>query len=193
VYPTLTIALPEWVPEVVAAAPPALATPEERMALAVALARENVSRGGGPFGAVIVEEGSGRVVAAGVNLVVPLNCSLAHAETVAIALAQQVVGSHNLGAPGMPDLQLVTSTEPCAMCLGAIPWSGISSILCGADADDAERIGFDEGDKPDDWPAALERRGIAVTRGVLKAGAQDVLTDYGRRGGPIYNGRTRRI
>jgi tRNA(Arg) A34 adenosine deaminase TadA len=144
-YPTLTIALPEWVPAVVAAAPAPLVTPEARMRLAIALARENVARGGGPFGAVLVEEESGRVVAPGVNLVVPLSCSLAHAEMVAIAIAQQLAGNYDLGAPGLPTLQLVTSTEPCAMCLGAIPWSGITSLVCGADADAAERIGFYNG------------------------------------------------
>ena len=188
-YPKLTIALPEWVTAVVAAAPPALAAPEARMGLAIALARENMSHGGGPFGAVVVEERSGRVVAAGVNLVVPLSCSLAHAEMVAIAIAQQLAGSHDLGAPGLPALQLVASTEPCAMCLGAIPWSGIRSLVCGAGGEEAERIGFDEGHKPEDWPEALAGRGISVLRGICREEAARVLADYARAGGPIYNGR----
>ena len=33
--------------------------------------------------------------------------------------------------------ELVTTTEPCAMCLGAIPWSGLSSVVCGARDQDA--------------------------------------------------------
>ena len=191
IYPTLTIALPEWVHDLVAVAHAPLKTPKARMGLAIALARENVARGGGPFGAVLVEEKSGRVVAPGVNLVVPLSCSLAHAEMVAIAIAQQLAGNYDLGAQGLPAAQLVTSTEPCAMCLGAIPWSGITSLVCGADADAAERIGFDEGDKPEDWPQTLERRGISVLRGVCSVEAEEVLTGYAGRGGPIYNGRTR--
>jgi tRNA(Arg) A34 adenosine deaminase TadA len=151
------------------------------MRLAVSLARENVGHGGGPFGAVIVEAESGRVVAPGVNLVVPLNSSLAHA-------AQQLAGTYDLGAPGLPPLQLVTSTEPCAMCLGAIPWSGIRSLVCGACGEDAERIGFHEGDKPDGWPEALARRGISVHRGICPEEAAGVLADYESAGGRIYNG-----
>ena len=187
-YPALTISLPEWVPALMAAAPGGLATLEERMRLAVSLARENVNHGGGPFGAIVVEADSGRVVAPGVNLVVPLNCSLAHAEMVAISIAQQVAGTYDLGASGLPALQLVTSTEPCAMCLGAIPWSGIKSLICGACGDDAERIGFDEGCKPDRWYETLESRGISVKLGICGEEAAAVLTDYGERGGPIYNG-----
>jgi tRNA(Arg) A34 adenosine deaminase TadA len=189
-YPKLVIALPEWVRGFMAAAPASLATPEERMRLAISLARENVNHGGGPFGAVLVEAEGDKVVAPGVNLVVPLSCSLAHAEMVALSIAQQLAGSHDLGAHGLPPLQLVTSTEPCAMCLGAIPWSGIRSLVCGAGGEAAERIGFDEGDKPDGWPEALASRGISVLRGICGEEAARVLADYGRNGGPIYNGRT---
>ena len=187
-YPRLVIALPEWVPAFMAARPAPLGTLEERMRLAVSLARENVNPGGGPFGAVIVEAESGRIVAPGVNLVVPLNSSLAHAEIVAIAIAQQLAGTYDLGAPGLPALQLVTSTEPCAMCLGALPWSGIRSLVCGACGEDAERIGFHEGDKPDGWPEALARRGISVHRGICPEEAAGVLADYESAGGRIYNG-----
>ncbi len=187
-YPSLVIALPDWVAVFMAAAPAALATPEDRMRLAISLARENVNRGGGPFGAVLVELDSGNVVAPGVNLVVPLSCSLAHAEMVAISIAQQQAGSYDLGAPGLPALQLVTSTEPCAMCLGAIPWSGIKSLACGACGEDANRIGFDEGDKPDNWPETLARRAISVSRCICREEAAGVLADYARAGGLIYNG-----
>jgi tRNA(Arg) A34 adenosine deaminase TadA len=187
-YPRLVISLPEWVSAFMATRPVSLATLEERMTLATSLARENVKNGGGPFGAILVEIDGGRVVAPGINLVVPLNCSLAHAEMVAISIAQQMAGTFDLGAPGLPALQLVTSTEPCAMCLGAIPWSGIRSLACGARGEDAKRIGFDEGDKPDGWPETLARRGIAVHRGICKEEAAGVLADYARAGGRIYNG-----
>jgi tRNA(Arg) A34 adenosine deaminase TadA len=188
-YPTLLISLPEWVPAFMAAVPPSLAIVEDMMRLAISLARENVKHGGGPFGVVLVEASGGRVVAPGVNLVVPLGCSMAHAEMVAISIAQQMAGGYDLGAQGLPALQLVTSTEPCAMCLGAIPWSGIRSLVCGAAGDDAERIGFDEGDKPEGWPEALARRGISVLRGICREEAAGVLADYVRAGGRIYNGR----
>jgi tRNA(Arg) A34 adenosine deaminase TadA len=187
-YPSVIVSVPDWACDLVDAAPGALRTPEERMRLAISLARENVAHGGGPFGAVVVESESGRVVAPGMNLVVPLGCSAAHAEMVAIAIAQQAAGTFDLGATGLPAMQLVTSTEPCAMCLGAIPWSGIGSLVCGATGDDAEQAGFDEGAKPDRWPETLEARGIHVTCGVCREEAAAVLRDYVSGGGLLYNG-----
>jgi tRNA(Arg) A34 adenosine deaminase TadA len=123
-----------------------------------------------------------------VNLVEPAQCSIAHAEMVAIALAQQTIGSFDLGQ-GQVTRELVTSTEPCAMCLGAIPWSGVRRVLSGARGADASAIGFDEGAKPADWIGELTRRGIAVTRDVLRDEARAVLNHYHTTGGLIYNSR----
>ena len=68
--PQLVIDVPAWV-DAVTAAGASYATDEQKMALAIRLARENVHRGaGGPFGAAVFEIGSGRIVAAGVNSVV---------------------------------------------------------------------------------------------------------------------------
>jgi tRNA(Arg) A34 adenosine deaminase TadA len=121
--------------------------------------------------------------------VVTAGCSIAHAEMVAIALAQQALGTFDLGAEGVPACELVTSTEPCAMCLGAVPWSGVQSLVCGARRRDAVQAGFDEGERPVAWVAALRRRGIAVRRGVMRAQAAEVLRCYAAEGGLVYNGR----
>ncbi|UCD50228.1 MAG: nucleoside deaminase [Phycisphaerales bacterium] len=162
---------------------------EARMRFAIELARLNVEHGtGGPFGAAIFEADSGKLLAPGVNLVEPAHCSIAHAEMVAIALAQQTGGSYDLGHGGTIS-ELVTSTEPCAMCLGAIPWSGVRRVVCGARGEDACAIGFDEGAKPVDWTGELTRRGIAVTRDVLRNEARAVLNHYRATGGLIYNSR----
>jgi tRNA(Arg) A34 adenosine deaminase TadA len=159
------------------------------MRFVIKLARQNIDhRTGGPFGAAIFETGSGKLLAPGVNLVEPANCSIAHAEMVAIALAQQTKGSYDLGQ-GETICELVTSTEPCAMCLGAIPWSGVRRVVCGARGEDACAIGFDEGAKPADWVGALTRRGIEVTRDVLRDEASAVLNYYHTHGGLIYNSR----
>jgi tRNA(Arg) A34 adenosine deaminase TadA len=86
---------------------------------------------------------------------------------------------------------LVTSTEPCCQCFGAIVWSGITKLVCGATTSDAEAIGFDEGPKPDRWDAVLEARGISVERAVCRAEAIAVLQKYAAQGHPIYGpGRT---
>src|SRR5258706_2291965 len=71
-------------------------TDQERMELAIELARRNVEHGGGPFGAVVFDGATGEVVAPGVNLVVPQSCSLLHAEIVALMFAQARLKSFTL-------------------------------------------------------------------------------------------------
>jgi tRNA(Arg) A34 adenosine deaminase TadA len=155
-----------------------------KMRVAVDLANRNIAHGGGPFGAAIFDAITGHVVSVGANWVMAQHSSLLHAEIAAIAFAQARVGSHSLGHGSY---ELVTSSEPCAQCLGATVWSGVRRLVCGASARDAEAIGFDEGPRRDDWVSQLEARGIAVTRGVLEAEARAVLAGYRERGGVIYN------
>jgi tRNA(Arg) A34 adenosine deaminase TadA len=180
------LALPDWLESFVASWTEPLETVEQRMQLAVALSAENVRlNSGGPFGAIVVEEQGGRLLGAGVNLVTSVELSMAHAEMVAVSLAQAALGNWNLGALGRT--QLVTSCEPCAMCFGAVPWSGVSSLVWGARKQDAEAVGFDEGDKPEAWEETLEQRGIQVIGHVLREEAAAVLAHYGRGDGHIYH------
>ena len=185
--PRVVIEYPEWLNGFVDWER-ALRDDENRMRLAVRLAQENVERGtGGPFGALIVERETGRVVAAGVNSVVRLNNCTLHGEMVAIMMAQQRLRSYTLNAPGMPPHELVTSCEPCAMCLGGALWSGVRRIVCGAAREDATRLNFEEGPVFPQSYDYLEERGITITRNVLRAEARDVLEQYRARGGKIYN------
>ena len=188
-FPTYTIHLPEWVNTCISEFKSIYSTNEERMDLAIELAAQNIKHDGGPFGAAIFEQESGELITPGINLVMQTNCSVVHAEIVAIILAQQKIGNFDLGAEGLPVYELVTSTEPCAMCLGAIPWSGISSVVCGARDEDARAIGFDEGEKPILWVDALENRSITVTRDISREKAKAVMQQYVDEGGIIYNGR----
>ncbi len=132
-------------------------------------------------------DSSGGLVAAGVNIVVSSNCSICHAEIVAIALAQKKLSRYDISDGGHYVYELVASTEPCAMCFGAIPWSGIARLVCGARDEDARSIGFDEGPKLPNWQEALEKRGVHVSRDVLRREAVDVLNLYVKMGGTIYN------
>jgi tRNA(Arg) A34 adenosine deaminase TadA len=185
----VTLELPAWVGPFLAREGPRHDSIEERMRLVIGLAQANIEHAtGGPFGAAVFEMASGRVVGVGVNLVETANCSIAHAELLAIALAQQAVGHYDLGA-GPGAYELVTSTEPCAMCLGAIPWSGVRRLVCGARGADACEIGFDEGAKPADWAGELHKRGIGVVRDVLREEARVILRQYAETGGRIYNAR----
>jgi tRNA(Arg) A34 adenosine deaminase TadA len=178
----IVLAVPSWIDEVAASFEGSLDTEDGRMALTVALSRHNVERGGGPFGATVFL--GPRLVAAGVNLVLDSGLTIAHAEIVAMMRAQRALVDATL--PGGHAYSLVASTEPCCQCFGALVWSGIQHLTCGANTADAEAIGFDEGPKPESWVRSLEARGITVTQGIRRDEARAVLDDYARKGGVIY-------
>ncbi|MEZ4598386.1 MAG: nucleoside deaminase [Syntrophotaleaceae bacterium] len=185
----VSLRLPAWISEVLPPADRIYPGSRERMDLVLALASANVAKQtGGPFAAAVFDMKTGLLIAAGVNLVTYCGCSAAHAEMVALMLAQRRLQSFTLNGNRLPVCELVSSTEPCAMCLGALPWSGIRSLICGARDSDARAVGFDEGDKPADWVAGLERRGIRVLRDVGREEARRIMEDYIRRGGVVYNG-----
>src|SRR6202012_5642823 len=105
---------------------------------AIALATENVTSGrGGPFGSVIVRDGS--IVATGTNLVTVANDPTAHAEVVAIRNACAALASFRLDG-----CQIYTSCEPCPMCLGAIHWAHCDAIFYGNSSAAAAAEGFDD-------------------------------------------------
>lgn len=188
-YPSVTLRLPDWVDEVIDP-DRCYPTTEDRVGLAIELSRLNVLHGtGGPFGAAVFDLEQGRLIAPGVNLVVSSSAAVAHAEIVAVAVAGAALGTFDLGSPGLPRMVLVASTEPCAMCFGAVPWSGVRRLVCAARDEDARAVGFDEGPKMIDWQSALESRGIEVIRDVERAAAVSVLEAYAALGGVIYNGR----
>ncbi len=155
---------------------------DEKIEFTIHLALENVKRGsGGPFGAAIFDIRSGHLVCAGVNLVVSANQSWAHAEMTAIARAQQKLNSLDLS-----HYMLVSSCEPCAMCYGATPWSGVKILLFGAPGSMARQVGFDEGDKPANWQLSLKKRGIDVRGPMLEEKARLPFELYKGKGGIIY-------
>jgi len=101
-HPVVHVEYPDWVDSVVDWRR-VYRTDSERMSLAIAVSRENVERGtGGPFGAAIFDQLSGKLVSVGMNSVVRHNNCALHAEIVAFMLAQQRVGSFTLNAPGLP-------------------------------------------------------------------------------------------
>ncbi|MGH7468542.1 MAG: nucleoside deaminase [Longimicrobiales bacterium] len=186
--PEIEIRLPDWIHQAVDFQR-AYASDQERMAVAILLARQNMlHETGGPFGAAIFEMASGRLVAVGVNLVVPLNNSVLHGEMVAFMMAQARLGSYTLKSASMPAHELVTSCDPCAMCLGATLWAGVRRVVCGATRDDAAEIFFDEGPVFSASWDYLAARGVDVTREVLRPEARAVLVEYAIQNGTIYNG-----
>jgi len=163
---------------------------EGRAQFVIEASKKNVTeKTGGPFAAAVFESDTGKLVSLGVNLVTNQGLSLLHAEIVAIALAQAKLGTYDLGHDDMPKHEIVSSTEPCAMCFGAIPWSGVKRVVTSATDADARSIGFDEGPKVDNWCGVLEERGINVITEVHRAEAIKTLQSYFETGGEIYNSR----
>jgi tRNA(Arg) A34 adenosine deaminase TadA len=91
---------------------------------AIELAREARAAGRHPFGSLIVNARGEIVVESRNNAVRPAGDPTQHAELLACAAAAKVLTEAEL-AP----CTLYTSTEPCAMCAGAIYWSGIGRVV----------------------------------------------------------------
>lgn len=188
---SITITLPEWIDDFVKSWSDGFETTEKRMRFVIACAKKNIScRSGGPFAAAVFDCYTDTLVAPGVNLVTTQCCSSAHAEIVALSCAQKTLSRFDLSDGGRAEYELVTSAAPCAMCLGAIPWSGVTRLVCGARDEDARRVGFDEGAKVTDWIAQLGTRGIEVVTDVCREEAASVLTSYASEDGIIYNSRS---
>jgi tRNA(Arg) A34 adenosine deaminase TadA len=124
---------------------------------AVRLAAASVADGGGPFGAVIIR--NGEVIATGTNQVTSRLDPTAHAEVVAIRAACQAIGDYKLTG-----CVLVSSCEPCPLCLSAALWARADRVLYAADRDDAAKAGFDDrefyelfGKPRESWPVPIEQ------------------------------------
>jgi tRNA(Arg) A34 adenosine deaminase TadA len=183
---SLRIQLPRWVSAEILRAH-IYDTDEKKIGLAVRLSAKNVGeKSGGPFGAAVFAR-AGELVSAGVNCVVGQHCFAAHAEMMALMLAQRRLRVSRLcDAPGAPYV-LASSAQPCAMCVGALAWSGISTLLFGARRRDVQALaGFDEGPIAADWESELAKRGIHVRGGILRQRAAAVLREYAASGGILY-------
>ncbi|MCA1022315.1 nucleoside deaminase [Halobacillus litoralis] len=102
---------------------------------ALELACENVKEGGHPFGAVLVSDGD--VIAEGVNELHKHPDVSGHAEMLAIRRAQQ-----KRGAVDLSDCVLYASGEPCSMCLTAIYFSGIQTVVYSQSVEEAAEAGL---------------------------------------------------
>jgi guanine deaminase len=133
-------------------------TPESHMRRAIALSLEMMRSGkGGPFGAVIVQDG--RIVAEGFNQVTSENDPTAHAEVVAIRRACRALGVFDLTG-----CEIYTSCEPCPMCLSAIYWARLDRIYYANDRNDAATIGFRDDFLYHEIPLPLDQRAIPTLR-----------------------------
>lgn len=186
-----TLTMPDWALKEMAQLPTHLPTLAERMTAVIRFSRLNFEHEtGGPFAAGVFEKESGKLLVIGVNRVVPHHCSSAHAEIMALSLAQQKLNHFDLGAAGLPDHQLVVNWRPCAMCYGATVWSGVRSLVIAGSGPELEAItGFDEGPLPAAWQQELENRGIELIDNLLTKEALAVFEAFKQSGSLVYNGR----
>ena len=154
------------------------ATVEDMMRRAIELARAGMRAGdGGPFGAVVLR--SGEAIGEGWNRVLAENDPTAHGEVMAIRDACRRIESFSLAG-----CEIVTTGEPCPMCLGAIHWARIERIYYGFRISDAAEAGFDdEGFFAELAKPAGERRIPAGP--VLASEASALLGEYGRLPGRV--------
>ena len=143
---------------------------------------EKIKQGHGPFFALIMND-EGEIIAGEANSVVIDSCSCYHAEINTIISAQKKLGTYDLTPY---NLTLYVNAEPCAMCTGAIAWSGIKKVFYSVPTAKVETItGFDEGHKPS-WLYAFKKRGIKVYGNIVPEAGEAVLQQYVNVGNEIY-------
>ena len=189
-YAQVHLTLPAWVHEAVDAMR-VYPTDADKVALAIELSKRNIEADtGGPFGAAVFGPDD-RIIAVGVNRVVPMACSVAHAEMMACMLAQgrtqRLRLNRDADGNAIGPITLATSSQPCCQCYGATVWAGIDRLLVGARSEDVESLTeFDEGPLPADWVGELGARGIEVVRDIERDAARQVLRAYSQGGGARY-------
>ena len=112
-----------------------MSSTERFMCEAIELARDNIRKGGRPFGAVVVKDGE--VVARGVNEMHATNDPTAHAELLALRAAGQA-----LGALRLDGCAVYASGHPCPMCLAAMRLAGIREVAYAYSNADGEPYGL---------------------------------------------------
>lgn len=138
-------------------------TDEEAIRRAIALAVENVACGGGPFGAVVVRDGT--IVGEGTNRVTIDNDPSAHAEVVAIRDACRRLGTFRLDGAAV-----YSSCEPCPMCWSTIQWSRAARLCFAADQQDAAEAGFDDAVFWREVASPMTQRALPATRLLASCG-----------------------
>lgn len=122
---------------------------------AIELSRQSMTAGGGPFGAVIVQ--NGKIIGEGTNNVTPHNDPTAHAEVEAIRNACHALETFDLSGS-----VIFTSCEPCPMCLSAIWWARIEKIYFSNTREDAATAGFDDAAIYDEISRQLSERTLPI-------------------------------
>ena len=125
------------------------------MKRAIELSIENVNKGGGPFGCVVVKDN--KIVSEGSNKVTSTNDPTAHGEVVAIREACKKINNFSLNGH-----ELYSTCEPCPMCLSAIYWARIDKIYYANTRKDAQKIDFDDSLIYSEFQKDIDKRKIPM-------------------------------
>ncbi len=130
---------------------------------AVEIAKQNIEKGGGPFGAIIVKDNE--VVAQCGNSVTNDNDPTAHAEVNCIRSACKKLNTFDLSG-----CVIYSSCEPCPMCLSAIYWARLDRLVYAATRQDAAGAGFDDEFIYKEIPLANSQRSLECNHFSLEDG-----------------------
>lgn len=133
---------------------------EQAMRAAITIAKQQPKA---PFGAVLMDRRTGKMVARGANR---------SKENPAWHGEMDVINRHSAASikPQWEHLTLYTTAEPCPMCMAAIAWAGISQVVYGTDIPTLQQQGWKQMElRASDVIAGANFREITLVGGVLQA------------------------
>ncbi|MEJ2097856.1 MAG: tRNA adenosine(34) deaminase TadA [Deltaproteobacteria bacterium] len=98
---------------------------DQYMEIALGEAKEAAQNGEVPVGAVLVDL-NGNILSSAHNQTIHMNDPTAHAEILAIRKAAEKIQNYRL-----PGTTLVSTIEPCIMCMGAMVHARIATLVFG--------------------------------------------------------------
>jgi guanine deaminase len=147
----------------------------ELLERAIGLALENAAAGQHPFGALVVRDGE--TLASGVNRTLRDADPTAHAEIEAIRAAARRHGSKALAGT-----TVVSSCEPCPMCLAAAALAGVSRIVYAAPKEVASEAGFELPPPAAEMHTLWRSAGSASVEHVPMPGAEEPFARFAATG-----------
>jgi len=143
------------------------------MQRAIETARRGIAAGEPPIGACLVRDGE--VIATAHNSVVSALDITAHAEIMVIREA-----CRSLRALDLSGCHLYVTVEPCAMCIGACHYAGISLIVFGARLADINALTGNELGAPHSELLVDGNGTLAIVGDFMRNDCMDLLSAWGR-------------
>ena len=125
-----------------------------------------------PYGAIIVKDGQ---IIGRSDAEVPVSkTGFSHAELRAIEDAMEHLGGY-LCAEGGKGCTIYSSCEPCAMCMGAILYTGIERLVYAATLEDSKECVNEILAKAEDVASSCKNRKIEIVKELHRDKAAEIL------------------